>query len=62
VLKSYYKAKKLIRDLGFDYKKIDACVNHCMLFWKEDEELDKCKACDAFRWKLDKVVVNPDKI
>jgi len=36
------------------YKKIDAYVNHYMLFWKEDEELDKCKVCDAFRWKLDK--------
>ena len=52
--KSYYEAKKLIRDLGLYYKKIDACVNHCMLFWKEDEELDNYKVCDAFRWKLDK--------
>ena len=49
VPKSYYEAKKLIRDLGLYYKKIDACVNHCMLFWKEDEELGNCKVCDAFR-------------
>ena len=43
VSKSYYEAKKLIRDLGLCYQKIDACINRCMLFWKEDEELDKCK-------------------
>ena len=48
------RQKKLIRDLGLYYKKIDAYVNHYMLFWKEDEELDKCTVCDAFRWKLDK--------
>src|SRR4051812_35566451 len=29
---SFYKTKKLIRRLGCDYKKIDACENDCMLF------------------------------
>ncbi|XP_058006762.1 uncharacterized protein LOC131182131 [Hevea brasiliensis] len=36
----YYDAKKVIQDLGLSYKKIDACVNNCMLYWKEDERLD----------------------
>ena len=33
---SYYEAKKIIKDLGLSYNKIDACRNNCMLFWKED--------------------------
>ena len=58
---SYYEAKKMICDLGLSYKKIDACVNNCMLFQKEDEGLDNCKVCDAFRWKLDKRSGEPMK-
>jgi len=42
---SFYETKKLIRALGYDYKKIDACQNDCMLFWKQDENLDACKVC-----------------
>uniref|UniRef100_A0A7N2LMQ0 Uncharacterized protein n=1 Tax=Quercus lobata TaxID=97700 RepID=A0A7N2LMQ0_QUELO len=33
---SLYEAKKMIRDLGLDYVKIDACRNNCMLYWKEN--------------------------
>jgi len=40
---SYYEVKKIIKDLGLSYTKIDACVNDCMLFWKDDETLDACK-------------------
>ena len=42
---SYYEAKKMIKDLGLSYKKIDSCVNDCMLYWKEDEELNTYKVC-----------------
>lgn len=48
---SFYETKKLIRALGCDYKKIDACLNDCMLFWKQDENLDSCKVCNEPRWK-----------
>ena len=34
---SFNKTKALIRDLGLSYKKIDACPNDCMLYWKENE-------------------------
>ncbi|XP_059292571.1 uncharacterized protein LOC132046040, partial [Lycium ferocissimum] len=51
---SYYEAKKVIRDLGLSYHKIDACVNDCMLYWKEDNLLDSCKVCGASRWKIEK--------
>lgn len=30
---SYYKAKKIIKELGHSYDKIDACTNDCMLYW-----------------------------
>jgi len=52
--KSYYEAKKIIQDLGLSYKKIDACTNDCMLYWKEDSLLDSCKVCGASRWKIDR--------
>ncbi|XP_057993043.1 uncharacterized protein LOC110657121 [Hevea brasiliensis] len=51
---SYYDAKKVIQDLSLSYKKIDACVNNCMLYWKEDERLDFCKICGYSRRKTDK--------
>jgi hypothetical protein len=41
----------VVRDLGLDYIKIDACENHCVLFWKEYEKLDICPKCKASRWK-----------
>lgn len=51
---SYYEAKKLIKDLGLDYCKIDACKNDCILYWKEYENLNKCPTCDLSRWKVEK--------
>ncbi|XP_050233259.1 uncharacterized protein LOC126681754 [Mercurialis annua] len=52
--KSYYEVKKLMRDLGLGYITIDACVNDCILYWKEHKDLDKCPNpnCGAPRWKL----------
>ncbi|KAL0006212.1 hypothetical protein SO802_013773 [Lithocarpus litseifolius] len=40
--RSTYEAKKILRDLGMSYEHIDACKNDCALFWKENENLDKC--------------------
>ncbi|CAN1159515.1 hypothetical protein LINPERHAP2_LOCUS22757 [Linum perenne] len=51
---SYYESKKLIRDLGLSYTKIDACQNSCMLFWKDNTQLDNCLVCKTSRWKIDK--------
>ena len=51
---SFYETKKHIRALGYDYKKIDTCQNDCMLFWKQDENLDACKVCNEPRWKPSK--------
>ena len=46
---SYYEARKIILDLGFDYMRIDAGENDCMLFWKEDINVERCKVCGLLR-------------
>lgn len=49
---SFYESKKMIKKLGLGYEKIDACPNHCMLYWgsSEDESRDKCKVCNTSRF------------
>jgi hypothetical protein len=49
--KDIYETKKYMRDLGFGYEKLSACHKGCMLFWRENEKLDKCTSCNEFRWK-----------
>ncbi|XP_077233608.1 uncharacterized protein LOC143875914 [Tasmannia lanceolata] len=56
--KSFYETKKIIKDLGLDYNKIDACPNDCMLYWKEAANEFKCRTCGASRWRTD--AVHPD--
>ncbi|XP_020270916.1 uncharacterized protein LOC109846101 [Asparagus officinalis] len=52
--KSYYEAKKIVKDLGLDYKKIHACPNDCMLYRGEDGEKVACSKCGESRWKANK--------
>ncbi|XP_056695364.1 uncharacterized protein [Spinacia oleracea] len=47
---SYYYSKKMIKDSGLGYEKIDACPNNCMLYWGEFLEKDKCHVCGTSRW------------
>ena len=49
---SFSVAKGMIKDLSPGYEKIHACPNDCMLFWAENEKLDKCTKCGTSRWKL----------
>jgi hypothetical protein len=46
-----YLAKKLICPLSLDVQKIHACPNHCILYRKEYEALDRCPVCNASRYK-----------
>ncbi|KAL0410500.1 UNVERIFIED_CONTAM: hypothetical protein Slati_3639700 [Sesamum latifolium] len=32
-------------------EKIDACMNDCMLYWKDDINLDYCKFCGESKYK-----------
>ena len=45
------KQKKVLCDLGLDYRKIDACPQNCMLFTKENANAGKCTICGTSRWK-----------
>ena len=51
---SFRAAKKIIKDLGLDYKKIHACPNDCMLYWAENEDKDVCNSCGISRWEEEK--------
>jgi hypothetical protein len=52
-----YHFKKLVKGLGMDYEKIDVCQNSCMLYWKENNEENKCLKCGKL-WYIE--VVNDD--
>ncbi|KAL0301479.1 UNVERIFIED_CONTAM: hypothetical protein Sradi_6424700 [Sesamum radiatum] len=47
----YYSTKNLIRDLSLPVEKIDTCKNGCMLYWKDDINLDYYKFCGDARYK-----------
>ncbi|XP_071694981.1 uncharacterized protein [Rutidosis leptorrhynchoides] len=49
--KSLYEVRKLIRELGLCYEKIDACPNYCMLYWKENKDKIICDVCHTSRYK-----------
>ncbi|XP_050115699.1 uncharacterized protein LOC126593651 [Malus sylvestris] len=45
-------AQKVLKGLGLGYEKIHACVNNCILFYKENKALDKCPVCNEPRFKM----------
>lgn len=51
ILKSYYHANKLKKDLGFNYETWGACPNSCMIFRNETKNLEKYEICEASRYK-----------
>ena len=46
-----YEAKKIIKDLGLSYEKIHACSKDCILYWKENANLETCPNCGVLRWE-----------
>ena len=52
-IKDLYKMvpKKVLRDLGLHYIKIDACLSDCMLYSKEHANANECVVCGVSRWK-----------
>jgi len=48
--KTYYEAKKIISTLGLKAVKIDCCELGCMLYYKDDIELNECKFCSLLRY------------
>ncbi|XP_020085892.1 uncharacterized protein LOC109708518 [Ananas comosus] len=50
--KSYYEMKNIIKDLGLQYIKIDACKNDCVLYRKSLEDATECPTCGESRWRV----------
>ncbi|XP_024964408.1 uncharacterized protein LOC112504697 [Cynara cardunculus var. scolymus] len=48
---NFYEMKKSLENLALPKQKIDACKNHCMLFYKHDSGLTHCRVCDESRYK-----------
>jgi hypothetical protein len=49
---STYEAKKIVCPLGLEVQKIHACINDCILYRGEYENLNKCPVCSAFWYKI----------
>ncbi|XP_071676619.1 uncharacterized protein [Lolium perenne] len=49
---STYEAKKVLCPLGLEVLKIHACINDCILYRAEYENLEKCPVCTALRYKI----------
>ncbi|CAK8537556.1 unnamed protein product [Lathyrus sativus] len=49
--KVFYQARKSIAELGLASLNIECCVKGCMLYYKEDDTLQKCKICGEERYK-----------
>ncbi|XP_044947283.1 uncharacterized protein LOC123396399 [Hordeum vulgare subsp. vulgare] len=49
---STYEAKKVVCPLGLEVLKIHACINDCILYRGEYENLNECPVCTAFRYKI----------
>ncbi|XP_045801466.1 uncharacterized protein LOC123895249 [Trifolium pratense] len=57
--RSYYEAKQLVSKLGLGVKRIDCCVNGCMIFYTNefgvcDGDLLECKFCEEPRYRQTK--------
>ena len=60
--KDHYEAKKIVRGLGLGYEKIYACPNDCMLFWKENVNIEACPCCKVSRWKTNEASVTGNNV
>ena len=50
--KSYYQEKKILFLMGMEYQKIYACLNDCILYRNEFEEMPNCPGCGVSRYKV----------
>src|SRR3954466_15486587 len=49
---STYEAKKVVCPLGLEVQKIHACINECIPYRKEYENLNACPVCSVLRYKI----------
>jgi hypothetical protein len=48
---SYYEIQKLVFSLGLPCETIDVCIDNCMIYWKDDDQLQECRFCKKPRYK-----------
>ena len=48
---NFYKAKRLVSKLGMSSMRIHCCENGCMLYYKDDIDLESCKFCGKCHYK-----------
>ncbi|KAL6218294.1 hypothetical protein ACLB2K_011509 [Fragaria x ananassa] len=46
-----YGAKKIVKELGLHYERIDACKNDCIIYYKKYKNRTVCPKCKTPRWK-----------
>ncbi|XP_023773127.1 uncharacterized protein LOC111921775 [Lactuca sativa] len=59
---SLYENKKLIQALGLHVEMIDCCKYRCMIYWRRDKDLYRCKFCNADRYKRSKNLARCSRI
>ena len=47
---NFYETKKMLKPLELPSEQIHACVNHCMIFYEQDSNLDRCRTCNESRY------------
>jgi hypothetical protein len=57
-----YEANKFLNSMGLEYEKISACHNDCMLFWKDNKDLDSCTVCGESKWRTDTHLDEDDEV
>ena len=53
---NFFETKTLLSGLELPHHRIHVCPNGCMLFWKDDGELEKCIVYGVERWFIRKIV------
>lgn len=46
----YPQMKSMIKDLGMKTNFIHACINNCLLYWKDNKDKEQCPQCGASRY------------
>ncbi|KAL4578286.1 hypothetical protein LXL04_014407 [Taraxacum kok-saghyz] len=47
---NFYETKKILKPLELPSEQIHVCLNHCMLFYGRDSDLDHCRICNESRY------------
>ncbi|KAK9050828.1 hypothetical protein SSX86_030202 [Deinandra increscens subsp. villosa] len=49
--RNFYETKKMLKPLEMPSQRIHVCKNHCMLYYGQFSDLDKCLVCHENRYK-----------